>query len=368
MKRQVLLTTLASLLTILLVTRLCLLLETGSSRSNQNTGSTRSNQEEAEPTMSKTPTLTNLSTLKERCGPLCHFDKPIILDEGDFMGRVTAKVNCSSLFTLEDATPAPGGEPLALAELSHSMVSLFNHNNTVQIEDWYLNDASVGVKSQQQYVFSREWVEKYVEAWRGGTVYDAYIGASEEMDLAAAQVGVAGKRILVIGSQWPWLEFLLLAREPKEIVTLEYGNFQSEHPAWSFIRPQEFRTRYQDGSLPLFDLIFTFSSVEHSGLGRYGDPLNPWGDIITIAQAWCASTPEARLVLGVPTDVLRKDGSPGEDTISFNAHRVYGPKLYPNLVTNWRFVWPGPGKRETPLSGEKWLHQPVFIFSKINTE
>ena len=24
--------------------------------------------------------------------------------------------------------------------------------------------------------------------------------------------------------------------------------------------------------------------------GRYGDPLNPWGDIITIAQAWCAST------------------------------------------------------------------------------
>ena len=24
--------------------------------------------------------------------------------------------------------------------------------------------------------------------------------------------------------------------------------------------------------------------------------------------------------------------------------------------------------RETPLSGEKWLHQPVFIFSKINTE
>ena len=132
----------------------------------------------------------------------------------------------------------------------------------------------------------------------------------------------------------------------------------------------------------MFDLVFTYSSVEHSGLGewinmkivptqrvelshklhemhflsgRYGDPLNPWGDIITIAQAWCASTEDvwtnlfriltkisnglffaarsvqmycpldfpmqARLVLGVPTDVQKRDGSPGRDTIQFNVHR-----------------------------------------------
>jgi hypothetical protein len=35
--------------------------------------------------------------------------------------------------------------------------------------------------------------------------------------------------------------------------------------------------------------IVTFSSVEHSGLGRYGDALNPWGDIIAIARAWCVT-------------------------------------------------------------------------------
>ena len=32
---------------------------------------------------------------------------------------------------------------------------------------------------------------------------------------------------------------------------------------------------------------------------------------------------QARLILGVPTDVLRKDGTPGEDNISFNAHRCH---------------------------------------------
>jgi len=318
--------------------------------------------------MTKTQAVTNLVALEERCGPLCHFDKPVKIDEGEFMGHVTAKVNCSSLFTLEDVTPAPGGNPFALDQLSHSMVSLFSHKNTVSIEDWYINDASAGMKRQQQLVYSKHWVEKRVEEWLDGTVYDSYLGASEEIDLAAAQVVVTGKRILVIGSQLPWLEVVLLAREPKEIVTLEYGDFKSEHPTWSFIRPQEFRARYQDGSLPLFDLIFSFSSLEHSGLGRYGDPLNPWGDIVTIGQAWCVSTPDAHLVLGVPTDVVRKDGSSGEDNIVFNAGRIYGPKLYPNLVTNWRFVWPGPGKRETPLSGPKWHHQPVFIFSKTNTE
>ena len=63
-------------------------------------------------------------------------------------------------------------------------------------------------------------------------------------------------------------------------MTLEYGLFSSEHPAWEILRPGEFHKRYQDGSLGQFEAVFTYSSVEHSGLGRYGDSLNPWGDII----------------------------------------------------------------------------------------
>ena len=86
-----------------------------------------------------------------------------------------------------------------------------------------------------------------------------------------------------------------------------------------------------------FDAVFTYSSIEHSGLGRYGDHLNPWGDIISIAQAWCVSTPEAKLAIGLPTIMN------GKDRIEFNAHKVYGPRLYPFLVTNWHFIWPPTG-------------------------
>ena len=29
----------------------------------------------------------------------------------------------------------------------------------------------------------------------------------------------------------------------------------------------------------------------------------------------------------------------------WNCSRIYGPRLYPYLTTNWKFVWPNPGKR-----------------------
>ena len=47
--------------------------------------------------MTKTQAVTNLVALEERCGPLCHFDKPVKIDEGEFMGHVTAKVVFLSL-------------------------------------------------------------------------------------------------------------------------------------------------------------------------------------------------------------------------------------------------------------------------------
>jgi hypothetical protein len=42
--------------------------------------------------------------------------------------------------------------------------------------------------------------------------------------------------------------------------------------------PLEFRNSYLNNTLGTFDVIVTYSSVEHSGLGRFGDMLNPWGN------------------------------------------------------------------------------------------
>ena len=42
----------------------------------------------------------------------------------------------------------------------------------------------------------------------------------------------------------------------------------SEIPGWEFWTPSVFRDKYLSGTLEKFDFVFTYSSVEHSGLGK----------------------------------------------------------------------------------------------------
>ena len=49
----------------------------------------------------------------------------------------------------------------------------------------------------------------------------------------------------------------------------------------------EARVRYLAGELGPFDCAASISSIEHSGLGRYGDQLNPWGDLVATAKLGC---------------------------------------------------------------------------------
>ena len=81
----------------------------------------------------------------------------------------------------------------------------------------------------------------------------------------------------------------------------------------------------------------TFSSVEHAGLGRYGDALNPWADVLEIARAHCVTKPGGSLVIGVMY---------GSDTVVWNAHRIYGPKRWPYLTTNWDQHYLGNGQQK----------------------
>jgi len=101
-------------------------------------------------------------------------------------------------------------------------------------------------------------------------------------------------------------------------------------------RPADLRlTNLSSGRADLLVLPFTDASVhslscmhvvEHVGLGRYGEPLDPNGDLKAIAQLRRVLAPGGSLLFVVPV---------GKPKIKFNAHRIYSYaqiiKAFPDL-------------------------------------
>ena len=75
--------------------------------------------------------------------------------------------------------------------------------------------------------------------------------------------------VLVVGSKLPWIEVLLLSLHVEKITTLDYNPFNSDHPRINTVSPMEMSTLVSNQREPMFDGMISFSSLEHSGLGRY---------------------------------------------------------------------------------------------------
>lgn len=71
-------------------------------------------------------------------------------------------------------------------------------------------------------------------------------------------------------------------------------------------------------ALPLDDRsvasLSCMHAVEHVGLGRYGDPLDPEGDLKAMAELQRVVAPGGQLLFVVPV---------GKPRVQFNAHRIY---------------------------------------------
>lgn len=176
--------------------------------------------------------------------------------------------------------------------------------------------------------FGKTEMETMTASAKAGTLVGSYGAASTNAVLQAMEaIPVAGKHVLVIGTQRPWVEALALAAGAARVTTLEYGRITSDHPKLDSYTPDRFAADFRAGSLPQFDVAVSFSSLEHSGLGRYGDALNPYGDIVASLRIWCTVKPGGHLVVAVP--------SAPESGIFYNAHRIDGGSRWIMLLTNW---------------------------------
>jgi len=70
-------------------------------------------------------------------------------------------------------------------------------------------------------------------------------------------------------------------------------------------------------------------TLEHIGLGRYGDPLDPDGDLKAITELSRVCAIGGNLLLVVPV---------GQKKILFNAHRIYNPREFATYLEGFEVI------------------------------
>ncbi|VDI05928.1 saposin [Mytilus galloprovincialis] len=277
-----------------------------------------------------------LNSVLQACGQLCNTSRKGL--PGPYFDHILAPIDCNAILKNEYVDRGHG-LPLAPATIPIELMNEYSMNNRIPVRYWHLNSQYLGKKASSP-VWTVKAIEDLIIQAKEGKLKGNY-GEEETNALRDGlkhAPGVKDGRVLVIGSEFPWVEACVLEAGAREVVTLEYGSIISEHPKVKTMVPFVFRMRYLNNTLGTFDAIVSFSSLEHSGLGRYGDALNPWGDIIAVARAWCVTKHGGSLTIGVQYDY-------NHEYLHFNADRVYGKKRYPYLTTNWKQLYRGIGKQ-----------------------
>ena len=109
-----------------------------------------------------------------------------------------------------------------------------------------------------------------------------------------------------------------------KVIVVDYNKPICEHPNVQTLSHEELKK-----SGIKADAAFSYSSFEHDGLGRYGDPISPNGDLRAMGEAREFLADGGLLFLGVPM---------GQDCLVWNAHRIYGKIRLPMLLKGWRAI------------------------------
>jgi hypothetical protein len=233
-------------------------------------------------------------------------------------------------------------------------------NGEIPVFDFYFND----VVKTNSIVWSNEYIESFLKRFTFENIENNKHGQETYQNGALMHVwackkykdALVGKDIAVIGSQTPWIEAILINTGAKSVTTVEYNKPVCSHSILKTITYDDFTA-----SDVQYDAIFTYSSIEHSGLGRYGDPLNPNGDIETMEHIYRTLKPGGYCFLGMPI---------GKDELSWNAHRVYGEKRLKLLYLDKfkELEWIGYSKTRlvtSPIPTKSQIVvQPVIVLQK----
>lgn len=240
-------------------------------------------------------------------------------------------------------------------KIPRELLNAYTQGHKIKILDWYIDES----KKNDKVVWNENIMKDYLGRFTPENIKndkqgkESYKGASKLFLEAFEKYNITGKNVAVIGSQTPWLECILLNLK-NNVTTVEYNVPEANHPDLKCIN---YFSSFKQSEYE-YDVIATFSSIEHSGLGRYGDPLDPEGDIKVMKDIHKNLKKEGLLLWGAPV---------GHDALVWNAHRVYGKLRLPLIFENFKEKeWLGFEKEK--LLRERLHHrrfgQPVVVLEK----
>jgi hypothetical protein len=244
------------------------------------------------------------------------------------------------------AAPSPylKSLPLPPEEIPSALRDRYTLDGNIPLQKLYFN--------QTTSVSRTFTLQKYInvlKALANGSF--EYYGNTLSFIMAATKdFPLVGKHVCVFGAMNVNCDAIALFSGADKVDILEYNLPVTEHPQVRSISHSE---ALQNGLQ--WDSAFSISSFEHDGLGRYGDPLDPDGDLRAMNEACRMLRPGGLLYLSVPV---------GTDCLVWNAHRIYGNKRLPMLLESWELVKTyGYSENLHNLSLGKYV-QPVFVLRK----
>jgi SAM-dependent methyltransferase len=166
--------------------------------------------------------------------------------------------------------------------------------------------------------------------------------------------------VLVFGSTEPYIEVAALELGAKHVTTIEYNNLTYMHSQITTVSAHRFPELYtcHGAHQNTYDIALSVSSFDHDGLGRYGDPLDPAGDLKAMSRAMGLLRPGGILLLTVPI---------GPDLVVWNLLRRYGELRLPLLLEGWEVVeklfW-DEAKVTAPEPNFRKSYEPVLVLRK----
>lgn len=225
------------------------------------------------------------------------------------------------------------------------LLERYTLNGRIPVTSFYCNNVGIGVASA-----TRKEINDMLDAAKRRCA--RYYGATDVwLNSALDAWPVADKLVGVFGSNVPWYECMCLVRKARPL-TIEYNQVCYDHPDIRTVTVEQFKAEPVE-----LDAAFSISSFEHDGLGRYGDPLDPDGDLKAMAWVRQSLRTGGLLYLSVPV---------GHDELAWNAHRIYGRLRLPMLLEGWKLEATVGISSDVPYRTElkDWV-QPIFVLRKV---